>query len=64
MSRHCCNIAAMCDCVVVGLLDLLKRNTSGKLKEYESSLLKISLDISKKFSPAGVQNYIAIFLLS
>ena len=54
MSRHCCNVAEMCTNVVTCLLDVLKENTTGILKEYESSLLTIAFNLSNKFSPAGV----------
>lgn len=54
MSRRCCNVAALCKAAVLGLLDLLKKGTAGELKEYENSLVKMSVYLSEKFSPAGM----------
>ena len=42
----------MCHTVVVGLLDVLKKDAARK--EYKDSLMKLSLDLPNKFSPAGV----------
>ena len=39
---------------MLGLLDLLKQDTTGELEVYEDSLAKMSANLSDKFSPAGV----------
>ena len=43
----------MCNNVVTGLLHILKKGGLEEQEEHESTLLRISLDLSSTFSPAG-----------